>query len=44
MDVSYPLKLAAAMYGEVRAAADKADMSAAQWIRRAIREKLDRDA
>jgi len=42
--VNYPVYMPTALYQEVHAAADREHVSAAEWIRRAIREKLDRDA
>jgi hypothetical protein len=44
MSVKYPLHLPDGLYGQVQAAAARAETAAAEWIRRAIREKLERDA
>ena len=41
--VNYPLRLPSDVYAQVQAAARAADLSAAQWLRQAIRDKLARD-
>jgi len=39
----YPLNLPGDLYRAVKAEAGRLDMSAARWMRLAIREKLERD-
>ena len=41
--INYPVRLRAEMYERIVKAADREGMSNAEWIRLAIREKLDRD-
>ena len=38
--ISYPLRLEADVYARVQELARRADLSVAQWLRRAVAEKL----
>lgn len=40
----YPLRMTAETFAQVKKAAAEADLTVAQWLRAAAREKLERDA